>query len=547
MTLACEAKYEAVSMRYLLGLLSYKLQKFLILLLCIISSMVPSAYAQSRGVSEIPDPQVVLKQVKLLSESQEKTLVQIEFYPRTPVYQVLRDFIEPAAGSSAFTIRFNNSRRNPNSSQRNFKGVLSDISFNEEARDLVLNFSTEEMSRLTVDDLGPSLIQISFDRVSQRSGSSYNNYDGNDFGSGEDFQGSDEEEFELIILKYADVSEVVGLLTQGVSVRPNNTFILREPGFGSPGSGNNETSSISKEENNDQPLGESVDRNLAINRRLNAIWVRGSRSHIEKVRRQIELIDIPVDSVILETEFVELSETGSRNIGVDYGNGAGAIGIGTLRSGEFAPNFDPENRSNRSFSLQAALYAQIQKGEGRIISKPRIAAQSGSTAKIITGDALPILTAITLSGVNGVSQQVEYVNVGVTLQIAPRISPDGFVTSKIYAVVSSVTGNSQGFPTISQREAETSASVRDGESFVIGGLIQDSNIETNTKVPFLGDIPLVKNLFRREVQSTTKTELYIIITPTIVRHGKQLQGQRTTTRTTTRLISGPSSDQEPRP
>ncbi len=60
-----------------------------------------------------------------------------------------------------------------------------------------------------------------------------------------------------------------------------------------------------------------------INRRLNAVWVRRSRAHIEKVKRQIALIDIPVDSVILETEFVELSETGSRNIGVDYGNGAG--------------------------------------------------------------------------------------------------------------------------------------------------------------------------------------------------------------------------------
>ena len=76
------------------------------------------------------------------------------------------------------------------------------------------------------------------------------------------------------------------------------------------------------------------------------------------------------------------------------------------------------------------------------MSRPRIAAQSGSTAKIITGDALPILTSITLSGVNGVSQQVQYVNVGVTLQIAPRVSSDGFVTSQIYGVVSSVTGYS---------------------------------------------------------------------------------------------------------
>jgi general secretion pathway protein D len=171
-----------------------------------------------------------------------------------------------------------------------------------------------------------------------------------------------------------------------------------------------------------------------------------------------------------------------------------------------------------SAQLQAAIYAQVQKGEGRIVSRPRIAAQSGSTAKIITGDALPILTSIALSGVNAVSQQVQYVNVGVTLQIAPRVSSDGFVTSQIYGVVSSVTGFSQGYPTISQREAETSASVRDGETFVIGGLTQENNLKSKSKVPGFGDIPGLGNLFRVSRGTRSKTELYIVITPHIVRH-----------------------------
>jgi general secretion pathway protein D len=152
------------------------------------------------------------------------------------------------------------------------------------------------------------------------------------------------------------------------------------------------------------------------------------------------------------------------------------------------------------------------------VSTPRIAAQSGDTAKILTGDALPILTSITLSGVNGVSQQVQYVNVGVTLQIAPRVSPDGYVTSHIYAVVSSVTGFQQGYPTISQREAETSASVRDGETFVIGGLTIDNALRTKSKVPILGDIPLLGLPFRLDKNNTSKTDLYVVITPHIVRH-----------------------------
>jgi general secretion pathway protein D len=215
---------------------------------------------------------------------------------------------------------------------------------------------------------------------------------------------------------------------------------------------------------------------------------------------------VPVDSVILETQFVELTEAGARNIGIDFSNANGQTAVGTVQAGQFIPFGFGTDRLD-SLSLQAALYLQVQKGEGRIISNPRIAAQSGSTAKIITGDALPILTAITLSGVNGVSQQVQYVNVGVTLQIAPRVSQDAFVTSHIYGVVSSVTGYSQGYPTISQREAETSASVRDGETFVIGGLVQENIINSKTRIPILGHIPFMGRMFSLEKTTSSRREL----------------------------------------
>ena len=213
---------------------------------------------------------------------------------------------------------------------------------------------------------------------------------------------------------------------------------------------------------------------------------------------------------------VELNETGSKALGIDFTNANGQIGVLTYQRGQFIPPGVPAGDHLTSLSFQAAVYAQISKGNGKILSKPRIAAQSGSTAKIITGDALPILTAITLSGVNGVQQQVQYVNVGVTLQIAPRVASDGFVSSHIYCVVSSVTGFSQGYPTISQRQAETAATVRDGDSFVIGGLTQDENLTSRTKVPLLGDIPLLGQAFRTDKQTRTKTELYIIVTPHIV-------------------------------
>ena len=331
-----------------------------------------------------------------------------------------------------------------------------------------------------------------------------------------------EDGFELIPLKYADVSEVVGLLSNGVTVRSNDSFTPKEPGFGSPGSNNaNAPNPQNQITPDDKPLGQAVDSSIAIDRRLNAVWVRGSPEHIARVKAEIAKIDLPLTSILLETEFVELTESGAKSLGIDFTNANGQTGLATVGSGQYVPLLNYPNSSSHvtSLGLQAALYAVIEKGEGKIVSKPRIAAQSGSTASIITGDALPILTSITLSGVNGVSQQVQYVNVGVTLQIAPRVSGDGSVTSHVFAVVSSVTGYSQGYPTISQRQAETSATVRDGEAFVIGGLVQDSELKSTMKVPLLGDIPVLGSAFTAIKNTNERTELYIVITPHILRPG----------------------------
>ena len=113
----------------------------------------------------------------------------------------------------------------------------------------------------------------------------------------------------------------------------------------------------------------------------------------------------------------------------------------------------------------------------------------------------------------------------MTLQIAPRVAADGFVSSHVFCVVSSVTGYSQGYPTISQREAETSATVKDGETFIIGGLTQDSMITSNAKVPLLGDVPLLGQAFRNTKATKSRTELYIVVTPHIVRHASGVTAQ----------------------
>jgi general secretion pathway protein D len=340
------------------------------------------------------------------------------------------------------------------------------------------------------------------------------------------------EVFEVVPLKYADVSEIVGLLTGNQSIKPNDSFMPQEPAFGSSslqsgyygGAGGFMTPSpdaaFAQSLAQADSIGRDIDDSIGIDRRLNAIVLKGPPERVARLKAQIALLDVPIaTSVVLETVFVELTEQGARNVGIDLNNANGQIATGAyaLASGDFPGVSNTHPNGAQVVNLQAAIYAQIIKGQGRIISRPRIAAQNGSTAKIITGDALPILTSIALSGVNAVQQQVQYVNVGVTLQIAPRVSDDGYVSSHIFAVVSSVTGYSQGYPTISQREASTSATVRDGGSFVIGGLAQEAELGAHVRVPGLGDIPVLGLLFGVDHNSKSKTELYVVVTPHVTR------------------------------
>ena len=465
----------------------------------------------------------VLEELKMVTEDEGQAAFMLRFSPDEPQFVPLNT----NPGKPAVIIR-NALRVGQIPSRQTFKGLVRTAEFEVSGSDLVMRFDVSSPAKVTVEPAGDRTVQVKVRRVSEEeaTGSRPVGSDKDQVVKATDLVSQDAvrpgDSYEMIPLKYADVSEVIGLLVEGTTIEPNNVFIRREPGFGSPGA-TNQPSYLNMQgqvQRPERPLGQSFGNGLAIDRRLNAIWVSGTPDRIARVRDQIALIDQPVDSVILETQFVELTESGAKNLGIDLNNSSGQIAVGRLETGSFLPNSISLNPRDvlPSGVLQAAIYAQVEKGEGRILSRPRIAAQSGSTAKIITGDALPILTSIALSGVNAVSQQVQYVNVGVTLQIAPRVSSDGFVTSQIYGVVSSVTGFSQGYPTISQREAETSASVRDGETFVIGGLTQENVLKRKSKVPLLGDIPLAGNLFKVERSTRSKTELYIVITPHIVRH-----------------------------
>jgi general secretion pathway protein D len=484
----------------------------------------PASASAATQLQNSPAP-AVLTTVRLISESADESRFELSFDPK------VTSFAPIAAQPTEPSIGFALTTRGPRAVQPSgLKGLVRNISFEQADTVLIMRFGVTQAATVAGVQTGDRTIEItvSTGKPKQAAATDDNANDQAGLPPPSDLP----EDYALVLLKYADVSEVVGLLTDGVTVKSNDLFIPSEPAFGSNSlTGNNYQPQQATQAPgaSDEPLGQSVDASIGIDRRLNAIWLRGSPERIAQLKAEIAAIDIPVDSVVLETQFVELTEQGLKALGIDFNNANGQLGVVTFGSGSFTLGLPAQGCHDNGFGtgsvcsghvtsagFQAALYAQIQKGNGRIVSRPRISAQSGSTAKIVTGDALPILTSIALSGVNGVSQQVQYVNVGVTLQIAPRVSGDGFVSSHIFAVVSSVTGTSQGYPTISQREAETSATVRDGDSFVIGGLTQDETISSKSKIPLLGDIPIVGQAFRNERTTRSKTELYIIVTPHIV-------------------------------
>ena len=491
------------------------------LVLALVMPAAPALAAQN------PVPATVaLTKINLVSQTDREAHLQLIVEPRVNGFQALSNNARDPTIALALTTRTASAV-----TPRDLHGIVRAIDFVQAEGVLVLHFQVDRGATVAAVASSDRTIEVtvgSIDKPTEHAAST------EQYGPGPlppvyaPPPGGDS--YALVLLKYADVSEIVGLLSQGSAIKSNDVFIPREPQFGSnslTGTSYQPPAASQAPGSSDEPLGQSVDSSMSVDRRLNAVWLRGSPDYIARMKEMIAAIDIPVDSVILETQMVELNETGSKALGIDFANSAGQIGVVSFHSGEaILPgvpaqgcDFDGAGCSGHmtSAAFQAAIYAQITKGNGRIVSKPRIAAQSGSTAKIITGDALPILTSIALSGVNGVQQQVQYVNVGVTLQIAPRVSIDGFVSSHVYCVVSSVTGYSQGYPTISQRQAETAATVRDGDSFVIGGLIQDENLTSRSKVPLLGDIPLLGQAFRTDKQTRTKTELYIIVTPHIVR------------------------------
>ncbi len=254
---------------------------------------------------------------------------------------------------------------------------------------------------------------------------------------------------------------------------------------------------------------------------MQSLILTGGAQAIRDAKDLIASLDVVPQSVVLDTEILELDENSSRNLGLQLGT----TSIGTTFS-EVQPTPGPNGQPGRLSGFQAltrtgiAFQAQVnlllQNGRARVLADPRITTLSGRTATIRAGDTISILT--TIGGGTGTvaTTQLESFQTGVTLDITPIITDAGEMSVALHPIVNSLTGYLNGVPQISTRDTQTTVHLHDNETLVIGGLIQENTQRTESKVPLVGDIPLLGRIFRNTNTTNTRNELIIVVTPHVL-------------------------------
>lgn len=249
----------------------------------------------------------------------------------------------------------------------------------------------------------------------------------------------------------------------------------------------------------------------------------------------IDLLDMTNPSQVrLEAQIIEINTSAERDLGIQYwsptigsSSGSGSGSDDDLTRGSSGLFYAGENFKNSRGSfgwlgshfsnINASLQALVTDGKARILSRPSITTMSGQKANILIGGRIPIPTS---AGDGQIA--IDWREYGIKLNIEPVVDAENKITSKVHAEVStldyghSVTENDFSIPAIASREADAVINVRSGMTMAIGGLLNSQDGKTVTKIPLLGDIPIIGQFFRHTQKTRDNRELLILITPTLV-------------------------------
>ena len=271
----------------------------------------------------------------------------------------------------------------------------------------------------------------------------------------------------------------------------------------------------------------------------NRLIVKAPQSVIEEIQGIVTELDQRPAQVMIQARLVEVNTTALKELGVDWEKITKWTQIVSEGNpGESQTDQIPDQMDYIDYDKTSALYRQrqafevtldalITQGNARLLANSKITTMDNQPAEIFIGKTVPVvITSLASAGVQGgafQTVQLEKVEVGVKLHIVPRISDDGYITSLVTPEVSTIiafVGPDNDLPETSTRRAQAVVRVRDGETFYLGGLLNQEERRTVKKVPILGDIPLLKYLFRHYRMEKTQTDLLIEITPTLITEGK---------------------------
>jgi general secretion pathway protein D len=268
-------------------------------------------------------------------------------------------------------------------------------------------------------------------------------------------------------------------------------------------------------------------RDLFVDEKLNLLIVRDTPEAIRMVEKLIANQDLGEAEVMLEVEVLEVGHNQLAQIGVQWPQSAslsviGAAGVPGQVTGTEAKNLNSGNFRLNVTDPLIALNLRQQAGRTNVLANPRIRVKNKEKARIHIGDKVPVIT--TTAGATGfVSESVNYLDVGLKLEVEPTVSLEDDVGIRVGLEVSNIsqevkTGSGTVAYQVGTRNANTTLRLRDGETQVLAGLISDEDRRSADKVPGLSRLPIIGRLFSNNRDTVNKTEVVLLITPRVIRN-----------------------------
>ncbi|HNS49132.1 MAG TPA: type II secretion system secretin GspD [bacterium] len=269
---------------------------------------------------------------------------------------------------------------------------------------------------------------------------------------------------------------------------------------------------------------------VVANSDTNSLMVMTASKNFDRVKEIIDDLDRPLPQVLIKVLIAEVTYDRSLDLGTEFS----ILNLGADAKGSVFTKFGVDQGAGMVVSLvekdvTAALTALQKVGKLDVLSRPYILGSENQRAQITVGQRVPFITNTRTTETGQTINTIQYQDVGIILNVTPKINPEGLVILDVSPEISALTGTTVPIsetvnaPVFAKRSATSRVAIQDGQTIVIGGLMEDRKTEEVKKVPLLGDIPLLGLLFRKTATNTTKTELLIFLTPHVAKQPGDLQ------------------------